>query len=312
MKIQHLLTGVLILISQALFSQDVTLSGMVLCPDGTQFNSNGVNYIFMTQDSTICCIDSIGIPLDANGNFNYTFTGESQGIVTLWYADYSGNYIGASAYYYPGNTTLVFTLDACEPEEEPCYVDVSYGTDSLVNEVAYVFLNAYNNLIDPVYSWDFGDGTTSSEANPQHEYSETGTYTICVTVTGGGCTASDCIEITVDSDGNGQEGGGMMVQGFTLVVNGNVSSTTDISTTDFAIFPNPISAGKPIFANTSGALLGEISLYSASGVLMERSFVALASGTNALPINTNKLTPGMYFLELREQSGKTHPFKLVY
>ena len=36
------------------------------------------------------------------------------------------------------------------------------------------------------YSWDFGDGSTSTSANPSHVYSSNGTYTAKLTVTGGG------------------------------------------------------------------------------------------------------------------------------
>lgn len=36
--------------------------------------------------------------------------------------------------------------------------------------------------------WDFGDGQTSAAANPVHEYSDTGTYTISLTVINQGCS----------------------------------------------------------------------------------------------------------------------------
>lgn len=37
---------------------------------------------------------------------------------------------------------------------------------------------------DPVsWSWDFGDGATSTSQNPSHQYSEVGTYTVKLTVT---------------------------------------------------------------------------------------------------------------------------------
>src|SRR5690606_25431072 len=39
------------------------------------------------------------------------------------------------------------------------------------------------------YSWDFGDGATSTAANPQHIYTREGTFTVTLTATTpGGCT----------------------------------------------------------------------------------------------------------------------------
>ena len=47
------------------------------------------------------------------------------------------------------------------------------------------------------YSWDFGDGTTSADVLPNHLYSAPGTYPVCLTVTGNGCTDTFCDTITV-------------------------------------------------------------------------------------------------------------------
>ena len=38
------------------------------------------------------------------------------------------------------------------------------------------------------YGWDFGDGTTSTAANPSHVYASAGTYTVKLVATGGGCS----------------------------------------------------------------------------------------------------------------------------
>jgi hypothetical protein len=35
----------------------------------------------------------------------------------------------------------------------------------------------------PIYAWDFGDGNTSTEANPQHSYASAGVYDVSLTVT---------------------------------------------------------------------------------------------------------------------------------
>jgi len=50
------------------------------------------------------------------------------------------------------------------------------------------------------YKWDFGDGTTSTEANPVHTYTKPGEYTATLTVTAGQVTATDEIDITVEEE----------------------------------------------------------------------------------------------------------------
>lgn len=46
--------------------------------------------------------------------------------------------------------------------------------------------------------WDFGDGTTSTEQNPQHQYSDTGSYNVTLIVTNSeGCTDTFNVVVTV-------------------------------------------------------------------------------------------------------------------
>lgn len=47
------------------------------------------------------------------------------------------------------------------------------------------------------YSWDFGDGNTSSDINPVHNYSAKGTYTVCLFSTNSCGVTSSCQEITL-------------------------------------------------------------------------------------------------------------------
>lgn len=49
------------------------------------------------------------------------------------------------------------------------------------------------------WSWDFGDGTTSIERNPNHFYSQAGTFNAVLTITGpGGCISQKARQIKVD------------------------------------------------------------------------------------------------------------------
>src|SRR5690554_5849733 len=47
------------------------------------------------------------------------------------------------------------------------------------------------------YTWNFGDGTTSSNAFPQHEYSTAGTYNVTLTVSNDTCTETITQSVSV-------------------------------------------------------------------------------------------------------------------
>ncbi len=49
-----------------------------------------------------------------------------------------------------------------------------------------VFFTNLSNGADS-YHWDFGDGNSSTEMNPQHVYENAGTYTVTLRATGEGC-----------------------------------------------------------------------------------------------------------------------------
>ncbi len=49
---------------------------------------------------------------------------------------------------------------------------------------------------DMVYTWDFGDGNTSTEVNPEHTYDSLGVYTVCLNLwVSDDCTESFCSQI---------------------------------------------------------------------------------------------------------------------
>lgn len=62
----------------------------------------------------------------------------------------------------------------------------------------FVFTNANTAAAGIVYQWDFGDGQTSSAANPHHSYAGPGTFTVQFIATSeGGCTAGSSQTVTV-------------------------------------------------------------------------------------------------------------------
>jgi serine protease len=76
------------------------------------------------------------------------------------------------------------------------------------------------------HAWTFGDGGTSTAANPSHTYAAGGTYSVTETVTdsGNGSTSSKTSSVTVSASG------GTPVANFTYTISGLTVSFTDTST----------------------------------------------------------------------------------
>jgi len=86
-------------------------------------------------------------------------------------------------------------LASCNEDDErpdlPTTAYIHYSVDD--KQVAFTALA--NNVNS--YLWDFGDGQTSTEANPVHVYEVGGYYTITLDVTGGTGEASDDVYMAI-------------------------------------------------------------------------------------------------------------------
>lgn len=167
-------------------------------------------------------------------------------------------------------------------------------------QLAVVNLSSGTNLS---FMWDFGDGSTSNAAYPIHNYSSTGTFQICLTVAdGSGCTNTYCDSLTVDSTG-------MITYrstavGFTI----NVVSPTQLNTVSVDenisslisnFYPNP--ASDRIFVTvTSKSTATKYSILSISSQKIKEGKI---SGEKS-EIDISDLSPGIYFLEVRNSSGE--------
>jgi PKD repeat protein len=77
------------------------------------------------------------------------------------------------------------------------YTNVGFDAYFINQSIANPMLGA------PVaYSWDFGDGGTSTDAFPHHVYSGYGFYNVCLTVTTANCTNTYCNIILIDTVNN--------------------------------------------------------------------------------------------------------------
>ncbi|MFK7925467.1 MAG: PKD domain-containing protein [Bacteroidia bacterium] len=82
----------------------------------------------------------------------------------------------------------------------PANCDASFGSypdTSLQNPFSYFFY-PFQNTPTLNYSWDFGDGSSSSQSYPNHTYNAPGIYNVCLAVDDGlGCVDTSCVLLTV-------------------------------------------------------------------------------------------------------------------
>ena len=137
-------------------------------------------------------------------------------------------------------------------------------------ELTALFTNKTTNTVDS-YAWDFGDGNTSVERSPQHEYSTSGAYDVMLIATN--ANGSDTVVKEVVVEGTGTE---------TAVFN--------TSATQIKAYPNPFNNVINLDINPND--FTSIQLLDASGRLI-KSFVP----QEQIQVNQS-LEKGIYMLRL--------------
>lgn len=171
-------------------------------------------------------------------------------------------------------------------------------------QVVVVNLSSGVNL---TYSWDFGDGDTSSQAYPVHYYNSIGNYLLCLTVSDStGCMNTYCDTLSVDSLGNIYR---TNINGFTI----NVVSPSQITgirdlpeKISFRVFPNPAAGDIYIICPPSRDITG-YSLLSLEGKIITKGLIRAESTT----VNTSGLAPGIYFLDIWDLAGRHGYSKII-
>ena len=102
----------------------------------------------------------------------------------------------------------IFTNDSCESTycdfvsiitvEDSTLCAAAFNYDFGITPWAIFTTNeSYTGGATASYFWDFGDGSTSTDFEPTHEYTAGGSYTICLTITTDLCTDTQCDTVTI-------------------------------------------------------------------------------------------------------------------
>ncbi len=126
------------------------------------------------------------------------------------------------------------------------------------------------------YSWDFGDGTNSSQTAPVHAYAGNGSYTVVLTAISGTCTDE-----------------------YTFTVSISVGLDEMNLFENISLYPNPVQDEAHLILELNDNANVEVLIFDMSGKIVSSVFNGqISSGRNEIKINTNELENGMYYTRI--------------
>ncbi len=171
----------------------LTVSEQVRCnsiaADGSDFFVTGPSAVTVAGASSPGCMAGtftnqvdvvLSAPIMVNGAYFLNFKQGADGNVIL---DNCGNEL-------PDTNKMPFVVAIADAEFEYQIIKTCTG-DSLV----FTDLSVGDTTI--TWTWDFGDGNTSTDVNPSHLYAGTGNYEVILSITDtGGCFNKDTVSIS--------------------------------------------------------------------------------------------------------------------
>lgn len=197
------------------------------------------------------------------------------------------------------------------------YDSTSGGIQPIPNEVWVWNLSSGGNGTYQFF-WDFGDGTTSTDAFPTHTYSGPGPWLLCLTMTSGDpatgqCTDTYCDSLSVDANGilNGMITGGHVGAdysrdgGFTLnVIQGIPSGIAEnAGYQGLQLWPNPVEEVLNITFTTAASGTAPMEVMDPSGRVLLGGNVRVAAGQNTIHLPMDKLGAGLYMVRIGNGSS---------
>ncbi|MBP8033558.1 MAG: T9SS type A sorting domain-containing protein [Bacteroidia bacterium] len=165
------------------------------------------------------------------------------------------------------------------------------------NYFAYNFSSG-NGVLS--YLWSFGDGTTSTQQYPFHQYAVPGQYVICLTVTSTSGTTT-CSDSYCDSSSVQRMAAGFQMSQVNVIPLAVTGIKQAELLTQLNAYPNPIADELTIEATTKDGSKLNYSLIDALGRVVLQGNI---ENSKAI-INTSSLEKGFYSLSITNEKGSS-------
>jgi PKD repeat protein len=166
--------------------------------------SNGCDSRTVCNTITVCRALNAGFNATSGAGLGVNFQDISDMTATTWEWDFGDG--GSSTLQHPAHTyasvgtynvcltvssgcdtaTVCIPVTACTPLNE----NFSHGISG-----ATVSFTDLSDISATSWTWDFGDGNSSTLQNPVHAYVSGGNYTVCLTVSNGCYSATICLPV---------------------------------------------------------------------------------------------------------------------
>ncbi|HIA37246.1 MAG TPA: T9SS type A sorting domain-containing protein [Flavobacteriales bacterium] len=247
--------------------------------------------------------------IDNGGGFA-TFTDLSTNMPTCWTWDFGDGNTATTQNptnnYFVKDSTYTVCLTATNSVGSDINCNSVYIADTNLSPVALfswidngggftTFTDLSTNM-PTFWTWDFGDGNTSTTQNPTNNYFvKDSTYNVCLTATNSVGSDSYCDSVFAAD---------------TIIVLPVIESATNTLT--IAFIPNPVSYTTTIhLANDVGIYGIDLLLFNAMGQEVLRKYVK-SNSNGYFVINLQSLRKGIYFYYLKEKgSNRMGTGKLV-
>gem|GEM_PF-6582063 len=204
----------------------------------------------------------------------------------LWYfgdGDSSTAVSPSHTYAQPGTYLVCLTLtDSCSSKDfcDSVTVNCIRGTSGftyLPGTVGIDFFNASNSIdSNATYLWEFGDGDTSTQANPSHVFPGFGFWDVCLILTDACGTDTSCQTVLYEP----------------LVARENALEM------ELKLWPQPAQNVLHIELSTNLMEILPISLWDGKGQMVWQGELEIVSGMANGSIDLNALPKGVYWLRL--------------
>ncbi len=160
-------------------------------------------------------------------------------------------------------------------ESTPVVLPVPSFFADVTSGDAYLTVQFYNESTDAIeYSWDFGDGGTSTDKSPSHTYTAAGKYSVSLTA------SSENYDSTI-------------VKTDLITVSEPANGLTSLGANQFRVYPNP--ANDVLHIETKVSDNYSVAIYNIVGV---KVYEESQLGKNK-EIDISTLTNGIYLISLR-------------